>query len=81
MKIGILDIGSNKISCFIANLEKESKPKIIGIGYRSSNGIKSGNIIDMELAQNSIISTIKDAEKMSGETIEEFVVNFSQLYS
>ena len=77
MKIGILDLGSNKISCFIANLEKESNPKIIGIGYRSSNGIKSGNIIDMELAQNSIISTIKDAEKMSGETIEEFVVNFS----
>lgn len=77
MKIGILDIGSNKISCFIANLEKENKPKIIGIGYMSSKGIKSGNITDMELAQDSIISTIKAAEKMSGETIEEFVVNFS----
>ena len=78
MKIGILDIGSNKISCFIGNLEKDKDPEIIGIGHHSSEGIKSGVITDMELAQKSIISTIQSAENMcDGETVEEFIVNFS----
>ena len=28
--LGVLDIGSEKISCFIAEIEKNNKPKIIG---------------------------------------------------
>jgi len=75
--IGVLDIGSEKISCFIAEIEKNNKPKIIGIGYRKSEGIKSGVIADMELAQASITSAIQAAEKYSGKTLDEFIVNFS----
>ena len=77
MKIGILDIGCEKISCFIASLQNNCKPEIIGIGHRSSQGIKPGIIADIELAQQAIISAIQTAENMSGETIDEFVVNFS----
>ena len=75
--LGVLDIGSEKISCFIAEIEKNNKPKIIGIGYRKSEGIKSGVIADMELAQASITSAIQAAEKYSGKTLDEFIVNFS----
>ena len=77
MKIGILDIGTDKISCFLVNLTKDKEPEILGVGHHQSNGISSGNITDMELACNSIRTSIQTAEKMCGNTLEEFVVNFS----
>ena len=77
MKLGVLDIGSDKICCLIAVIEKDNQPKIEGIGYRDSRGIKSGIITDMELAQTSITSAIQAAEKMSEVTLDEFIVNFS----
>ena len=77
MKIGILDIGTNKISCFIVNIIKDKEPVILGIGHHQSNGVSSGTIVDMELACNSIRSSIQSAESMCGNTVEEFVVNFS----
>ena len=64
MKIGILDIGTNKISCFIVNIVKDKEPIILGIGHHQSNGISSGTIIDMGLACNSIRSSIQSAEKI-----------------
>ena len=77
MIIGILDIGTDKISCFIVNIVKDKDPLILGIGHHQSNGISSGTIIDMELACNSIRNSIQSAENMFGSTVEEFVVNFS----
>jgi len=82
MKIGILDIGTDQISCFIVNIVKDKDPVILGIGLHQSKGISSGIITDMELACNSIRASIQAAEKMLskqyfGSTIEEFVVNFS----
>ncbi len=77
MIIGILDIGTDKISCFVVNVIKDKTPEILGIGNHKSNGISSGNIIDMELACNSIRNSIQSAEKMFGSTVEEFVVNFT----
>ena len=77
MIIGILDIGTDKISCFIANITKDKTPEILGIGHHKSNGISSGMIIDMESACSSIRNSIQSAEKMFGSTVEEFVVNFT----
>ena len=77
MIIGILDIGTDKISCFIVNITKDKTPEILGIGHHKSNGISSGIIVDMELACNSIRNSIRSAEKMFGSTVEEFVVNFT----
>ena len=77
MKIGILDIGTDKISCLITNINKDKEPCILGIGHHQSNGISSGTITDMESACSSIRFSIQSAEKMFGDTIEEFVVNFS----
>ena len=37
MKIGILDIGTDKISCFIVNVVKDKEPIILGIGQHQSN--------------------------------------------
>ena len=77
MKTGILDIGTQKISCFIADNVKDKEPIILGVGHHQSDGVSSGTIVDMELACNSIRSSIQSAETMCGSTVEEFVVNFS----
>ena len=39
MIIGILDIGTDKISCFIVNITKDKTSEILGIGHHKSNGI------------------------------------------
>ena len=77
MKTGILDIGTQKISCFIVDIVKNKDPIILGVGHHQSNGISSGSIVDMELACNSIRSSIQSSESMCGSTVEEFIVNFS----
>lgn len=77
MKIGILDIGTQKISCFIVDITKDKEPVILGVGHHQSNGVSSGTIVDMELACSSIRSSIQSAESMCGNTVEEFIVNFS----
>jgi cell division protein FtsA len=64
--VTILDICSTKIVCLIAKLMHNKKYDVIGIGYTRSEGIKSGIISDISLAQKSIMSAVSDAEKMAG---------------
>ncbi len=64
--VTILDICSTKVVCVIAKLMHNKKYDVIGIGYTRAEGIKSGMISDISLAQNSIISAVSAAEKMAG---------------
>lgn len=75
--IGVLDIGTTKIVCFIAQITPDNSLKIIGIGHQLAQGIKSGAITDIRLAENSIIAAVSAAEKMAGETIDKVVVSVS----
>ncbi len=64
--VTILDIGSTKIVCIIAKLMNNKKYEVVGIGYTRAEGIRSGIISDLVLAQKSISSAVSEAEKMSG---------------
>lgn len=75
--IGVLDIGTTKIVCFIAQITPDNSLKIIGIGHQLAQGIKAGAITDIRLAENSIIAAVSAAEKMAGETIDKVVVSVS----
>ncbi|MBT7582113.1 MAG: cell division protein FtsA, partial [Kordiimonadaceae bacterium] len=47
--VAILDVGSSKICCFIAEIDAESnRPRVIGIGHRESRGLNLGTVVDME---------------------------------
>lgn len=76
-KIAILDIGSRKVVCIIANINGDGIPKITGFGHQVSEGVKAGIIIDIKKAERSILSALNSAEKMAGETIDEAYVNIS----
>lgn len=75
--IAVLDVGSFKTSCFIAQIMPDNSLKIIGIGHQLSQGIKNGNITDIKQAENSIIAAVTSAEKMADEQIDKVVITAS----
>ncbi len=75
--IAVLDIGTTKIACFIAQADSAGEVKITGIGHQLSKGIRSGIITDFAEAEASIISAVHAAEQMAGETVENVIVSLS----
>lgn len=61
----VLEISSSKVVCMIAKIQGK-RSEILGIGYVQSEGIRSGIISDVALAQNAVKKAIADAEKLSG---------------
>jgi len=75
--IAVLDIGTTKIACFIAQVDSAGETKIAGIGHQLSKGIRSGIITDFAEAEASIVSAVHAAEQMAGETVENVMVSLS----
>jgi len=75
--LAVLDIGTTKIACFIAQIDSAGEIKITGIGHQLSKGIRSGIITDFAEAEASIVAAVHAAEQMAGETIENVMVSLS----
>lgn len=85
--VAILDIGTSKITCMIAKVgQSKNWPgmrgarhqiHVLGVGYKRAQGIKAGNIMDMELAEQSIRTTVAAAEKEANVRVSEVIVNVS----
>jgi cell division protein FtsA len=71
----IVDIGSTKVACFIAEGLDDGKVKVIGMGHQLSKGIKGGKIVDISEAETSIIAAVHAAEEMVGEPIDNVFVS------
>lgn len=72
-----LDLGSSKIACVAAYIDKRDSAKIIGQNLHYSQGIKSGAILDLKDAENSIIGAIYALEKDSGKHITQTTVSLT----
>jgi cell division protein FtsA len=81
MKVGsivtVLDIGSTKVCCCIANCLDDKRFEIIGVGYCACNGVKSGVIVDMRAVERSISKAVEHAEKMVNFRVKSVYVNIS----
>lgn len=88
--VGALDIGSSKVCCFVARIGDGGSSSLIGrstvpsgsirvagIGHQVSRGVKSGQIIDTDLLESSVLNAVHAAEKMAGETLKSVIVNLS----
>ncbi|MBX3488633.1 cell division protein FtsA [Parvibaculum sp.] len=81
--IAALDVGSSKISCFIARIEAgriangHAPVRVIGIGHQVSRGIRAGTVVDMDAAEEAIRVAVDAAERMAGVTIRDVVVGMS----
>jgi len=74
--IAALDVGSSKVCCFIARADGGTL-RVIGIGHQLSRGLRSGNVIDMDAAEQSIRAAVETAERMCGETIRDVYVSIN----
>jgi cell division protein FtsA len=87
MIVSVLDVGSSKITCLIARLTPFDKKEgrsgrthgvdIIGYGLQRARGIKSGVVIDLDQAEQSIRNCVDAAERMAEMTIDSVIVNIS----
>ncbi|GAA5541146.1 MULTISPECIES: cell division protein FtsA [Brucella/Ochrobactrum group] len=83
----VLDVGSSKVSCVIARLRpheggallpgRTHRMEVLGIGHQRSRGVKSGVIIDLDAAEQSIRLAVDAAERMAGLTVDSLIVNIS----
>ena len=91
--IGLIDIGSAKLVCFIlqftpdietsdylsedASLSKSVAFRVIGAATTRSRGINLGEIETMDQAQKAIRTVVQGAQKMAGVLLEDVLVSFS----
>ncbi len=77
ISVGI-DIGSYQIKVVVAETVKEKErvaPKIIGIGYAESRGLRHGYILNQEEVTSSLKDALEQAEKASGVKIKNAFVS------
>ncbi|MCV6548120.1 MAG: cell division protein FtsA [Cohaesibacter sp.] len=85
--ITILDIGSSKVCCIIARLSprpsgealryRTHHVQVLGFGLHQAKGMKSGVIVDLDQAENSIRLAVDAAERQADITVESLIVNVS----
>lgn len=84
--IAALDVGSSKIACFIGRVVDENGAfEVLGVGHRPSQGVKSGVVVDLDQAEESIRHAVHAAEKMAapevkGYPLREVITNVSGVH-
>ena len=83
--VSVLDIGSTKVCCLIAKLapheDSDVLPgrthavEVLGYGYQRARGIKSGVVVDLDLAEQAVRQAVDSAERMAGVTVESLIIN------
>jgi cell division protein FtsA len=71
-----LDIGTTKVVCMVGEIENE-KLTIMAAGESKSEGLRRGNVINIETTTSAISSAIKQAENIYGYEIHDVVVGIS----
>ncbi|HUS59855.1 MAG TPA: cell division protein FtsA [Nevskiaceae bacterium] len=70
-----IDIGSSKTTTLIASLGEEGeKPKVIGVASIPSQGIRKGQIVDIEEASETVVQSVEAAERMAGYNLNRAFV-------
>lgn len=85
--VSVLDVGSTKVTCIIARLTPRGHDKVLpgrthdltvlGYGMQRSRGMKSGMVVNLDEAEQSIRLAVDAAERMAGLTIESLILNIT----
>ena len=66
-----IDVGSSKVKTIIGVFNEDKKLRVLGVGLSASNGIRKGNILDMDEFKNNIDVSLSEAERMTGEQVAQ----------
>ncbi len=72
-----LDLGSSKIAALAAYVENNGESRILCQNLSYSEGIKSGMITDLKLAENSLVNAIYSLEKNCDKNIKQAAISLS----
>ncbi len=75
--LAALDIGSTKVTCFIAQSEGTGNMRVLGIGTYRSSGLKHGVVVDMDATETAVSNAVDTAEQMAGTRIERVILGVS----
>ena len=67
---GIVDIGATKLACFISERNAENQITLLGQSVHAADGIKNGDISDLEKFRTALGRTIELAEQDAGVEIK-----------
>lgn len=65
-----LDVGTSKVVALVGEVTREGTVNIIGKGTAASNGLKKGQVINIEQTVASIRTAVEAAERLSGLRLE-----------
>jgi cell division protein FtsA len=60
-----LDIGTSKVCAVVGEINEQGALNIVGLGQAKSRGVRKGEIVDFNLAQEDIRNAIVEAEQMA----------------
>lgn len=72
--IAALDVGSSKVACIIGRAE-HGAIRVLGSALRESRGIRSGTVVNVDLAEQSIGETVEAAEELADERVQDVVLS------
>lgn len=72
-----IDVGTTKICTLVGRVEDVKSIRILGVGIEASEGIKKGNIVDLNAATQAIRRSVQRAEHTSGLEIASALVSLA----
>ena len=74
--VAALDVGTSKVVCLIGRAEPGSL-RVVGAALRESQGIKSGTVVNVHEAEDSIREAVAAAENLADTQIQTVLVSVS----
>ncbi len=72
--VSAIDVGTTKIATIVADIRAQDDIEVLGVGVVPSHGLHKGIVVNMDEAKDSIASSIKEAQRISGMRIDSVYV-------
>ncbi len=72
--VSAIDVGTTKIATIVANVKGEDDIEVLGVGVVPSHGMHKGVVVNMDEAKQSVIASVREAQRISGIRIDSAYV-------
>jgi cell division protein FtsA len=69
-----IDVGTTKIATIVANVKAKDNIEILGVGVVPSTGLHKGIVVNMDQAEQSIVASVREAQRISGIRVDSVYV-------
>lgn len=69
-----IDVGTTKIATIVANARAKDNIEILGVGVAPSTGLHKGIVVNMDQAEQSIVASVREAQRISGIRVDSAYV-------